>query len=366
MLVTRRKNSVQSGRARSASKENQGNDVSSQGNIVFRGINKEGKEAEVMAKSPQADFPHSNQGHSRGRSDLSEQSVAVEELSHMESRQEASGSGMVIMSSQSEGMRGSQVPIPRAKKVWALRVQNLLNVNTLQLTPKLHPSFYLLPMSIEASFQGRNSLTRPGWAIWHQGKPITVSNELILQIRVAPTEKLSWCDEGLGKAWKKIFSITPSSIKTGLLPLDHPAWGKEVGGFQGSGNSSYGESPNAKASADSSSCEEMQHANLLQGGCSGNPEIYDGLEIRMEEFQGPLKENGMEYGGAATMNPSQVEVPIEDADISLLALTKQEIHATMKILAGKDSQHHNEACDVNKNEETFCRQVDTNLAILAA
>ncbi|XP_075643190.1 uncharacterized protein LOC142614539 [Castanea sativa] len=56
----------------------------------------------------------------------------------------------------------------------------------------------------------------------------------------------------------------------------------------------------------------------------------------------------------------------EDVDISLLALTEQEIHATMKILAGKDSQHHSEACDVNKNEETFCRQVDTNLAILAA
>ena len=39
--------------------------------------------------------------------------------------------------------------------------------------------------------------------------------------------------------------------------------GKEVGGFQGNGDSSHGESPNAKASADSSSCEEMRHANLL-------------------------------------------------------------------------------------------------------
>ena len=75
--------------------------------------------------------------------------------------------------------------------------------------------------------------------------------------------------------------------------------GKEVGGFQGNGDSSHGESPNAKASADSSSGEYMRHANLLQGGCRGNPEVYDGLETKMEEFQGTIKEVRMKYDGSS-------------------------------------------------------------------
>lgn len=68
-------------------------------------------------------------------------------------------------------------------------------------------------------------MPRPRWAIWHKGKPERVADEIILQIRVTPIVSLGWCDQDLGKAWKEIFPITPSSIRMGSLPLDHQAWG---------------------------------------------------------------------------------------------------------------------------------------------
>ena len=79
--------------------------------------------------------------------------------------------------------------------------------------------------------------------------------------------------------------------------MDNP--GKEVGGFKGNGNSPNGESPNAKACADSSPSEDMRYANLLQVGNRRNPEVYDGLETEMEEFQGSIEKAKMEYGGSS-------------------------------------------------------------------
>ncbi|KAL0015593.1 hypothetical protein SO802_002662 [Lithocarpus litseifolius] len=49
---------------------------------------------------------------------------------------------------------------------------------------------------------------------------------MILQIRAAPTDTLRWCKEELWHAWKHIFPITPTSVRTGNLPLDHPTWGQ--------------------------------------------------------------------------------------------------------------------------------------------
>nr|POE86115.1 hypothetical protein CFP56_07224 [Quercus suber] len=48
---------------------------------------------------------------------------------------------------------------------------------------------------------------------------------------------------------------------------------------------------------DSGSSEQLQCPNLLQGGHDRDSKVYDGLETKMEEFQGPTEEYGMEYGG---------------------------------------------------------------------
>ena len=75
--------------------------------MVFRGINSADKEVDVMVKSPKADFPHSKQGQSRVRLDVSNQNVVVEEHYLMNSRQVAPGSGIEFMSFQSEGVRSN-------------------------------------------------------------------------------------------------------------------------------------------------------------------------------------------------------------------------------------------------------------------
>ena len=157
-------------------------------------------------------------------------------------------------------------------------------------------------------------------------------------------KSLGWCDDEMGRAWKKnlsdhsflyqnrVSSTRPSCMGSDPQPLvefhhrhadvvlggdrgieqakkticvaplrriqvDNP--GKEVGGFQGNGNSPNGESPNAKACADSSPSEDMRYANLLQVGNRRNPEVYDGLETEMEEFQGSIEKAKMEYGGSS-------------------------------------------------------------------
>ena len=51
-----------------------------------------------------------------------------------------------------------------------------------------------------------------------------IPDEVIAQIHAAPTETLGGFKEELGQAWKQLFPITPTSIKTGNLPLDHNEW----------------------------------------------------------------------------------------------------------------------------------------------
>ena len=50
---------------------------------------------------------------------------------------------------------------------------------------------------MEANQQVRSNLPRPGWAIWYQGKPVRVTNEIILQIRAMLIDTLGWCEEDL-------------------------------------------------------------------------------------------------------------------------------------------------------------------------
>ena len=63
-----------------------------------------------------------------------------------------------------------------------------------------------------------------GWVIWHRNKIIAILEELIDQIRAAPTDALGWFKEDLAAAWNHIFPITSTSVRTGNLPLDHPTW----------------------------------------------------------------------------------------------------------------------------------------------
>ena len=73
--------------------------------------------------------------------------------------------------------------------------------------------------------------------------------------------------------------------------------GKETGGFSGNGYDSYGESPNTEVDPNHGSNVEMRCSPVLQGGYSGYSEVYDNMEARMDSFQKPFEEDGMEYGG---------------------------------------------------------------------
>ena len=53
---------------------------------------------------------------------------------------------------------------------------------------------------------------------------MVISDEMIAQIRVALTDTLGWFNPTFCNAWKHLFPITPTSIKTGDLALEHPAW----------------------------------------------------------------------------------------------------------------------------------------------
>ena len=52
-----------------------------------------------------------------------------------------------------------------------------------------------------------------------------VPDKVIAQIRACPTTPLGYFEQELEAAWKNIFPIIPSSLRTGTLALDHPAWG---------------------------------------------------------------------------------------------------------------------------------------------
>ena len=52
---------------------------------------------------------------------------------------------------------------------------------------------------------------------------MAIPDEIISQIKAAPTETQWWFEEELGHAWKHLFPITLESIRLGSLPLEHNA-----------------------------------------------------------------------------------------------------------------------------------------------
>nr|POE76978.1 hypothetical protein CFP56_49691 [Quercus suber] len=64
-----------------------------------------------------------------------------------------------------------------------------------------------------------------GWAIWHRNKAVVIPDEVIAQICSAPMVTMGGTEESLCTTWKHIFPITPESMRTRNLALDHPAWG---------------------------------------------------------------------------------------------------------------------------------------------
>ena len=97
------------------------------------------------------------------------------------------------------------------QEVKQLRYEELMIVS---LAQKMDPH-YLVPQA----------LLRTGWAMKHKNQVIPIPDETIAQIRASPTDTLGWFKEELRAAWKNLFPITPTSLKTGDLALEHPTWG---------------------------------------------------------------------------------------------------------------------------------------------
>ena len=73
--------------------------------------------------------------------------------------------------------------------------------------------------------------------------------------------------------------------------------GKETSGCAGYGYDSFWESPNTEVDPNHGSSAEVRCTPVLQGGYSRHFEVYDSMEARMDSFQKPFEEDGMEYGG---------------------------------------------------------------------
>ena len=82
----------------------------------------------------------------------------------------------------------------------------------------------------------------------------------------------------------------------GRIRVDHSR--EEVSGFQRDGHSSHGDSPNSKADPNYGADSEMQCALELQGGHSRHTEVHANLKARLDGIQGPIEEDGVEYGGS--------------------------------------------------------------------
>nr|POF12610.1 hypothetical protein CFP56_25072 [Quercus suber] len=55
-------------------------------------------------------------------------------------------------------------------------------------------------------------------------RAIVIPDEVIAQIRAALSDTMGSFDKDQTAAWTHIFLITPTSVRTGNLPLDHLAW----------------------------------------------------------------------------------------------------------------------------------------------
>lgn len=77
---------------------------------------------------------------------------------------------------------------------------------------------------MEGIILGMSSTPQVGWAMWYRSKVVIILDEVIAQIRAAPTETPGWFAEESGQVWKHRFPITPTSIRSGSLALNHPVW----------------------------------------------------------------------------------------------------------------------------------------------
>ena len=304
MLVIRKNNLVRNGRAKSNFKESQDKEVTTKGKMVFRGINSEDKEVDVMVKSPKADFPHSKQSQSRVRLDVFHQSAAVEEQYLMDSRQVASGSGIEIMSFQSEGVRSNFAPSTnnKSKKNLGIKGSKSLKRQHPTSNPKT-PSHHLSLTSEYGSHFSGKELSTSDWVGDLASRKASKSVRRVHSLDQGRTNEIvGLVRQGTGKSVEIFFpdhsylyqngvsSTRPSCMGSDPQPLldfhhrhtgvvlggdggieqaekaicDSPLQrirvenpGKEVGGFQENGNIPHGESPSAKASADSSPSEDM-------------------------------------------------------------------------------------------------------------
>lgn len=74
--------------------------------------------------------------------------------------------------------------------------------------------------------------------------------------------------------------------------------GKETTGLEGNGNNINGEPSNVEADTSSCSSKELRCADMLQGRYGGNTEIHDNMETEVEELEGIIEDDRMEYGGS--------------------------------------------------------------------
>ena len=70
-------------------------------------------------------------------------------------------------------------------------------------------------------------------------------------------------------------------------------------GFQRVSFSTHGESSYVEANSNSGSDQEMQSVALLQRGYNGDPQVYDGMETRLDNVQGSCEEARLEHGGCS-------------------------------------------------------------------
>ena len=101
---------------------------------------------------------------------------------------------------------------------------------------------------------------------------------------------------GGGRGVKKAMTAI-SRAPLGRIWVDHSR--KETGGFWGDGYDSHGESPNIEADPNDGSSAEVRHITMLQGGYSGYSKVHVNMEARVDSFQKPFEEDGMEYGGVS-------------------------------------------------------------------
>ena len=204
------------------------------------------------------------------------------------------------------GIRKTQAPV--AQKLKNGLTQNLIPIpiQTMAYPSPFYPS---LPMV--------------GWAIWYRNKAITISDEVIAQIRAAPTDTMGWFEEELAAAWKHIFPITTTSIKARNIPFrsssmgENPksvveiphghsvnirkgslgveqakatiscaplrqiglaCWREESDQFQGVDISTHGECTYVEVVPDSQPSQEVRSSSLLQRRDSGDIEQLGGVE----------------------------------------------------------------------------------------